>query len=265
MAIDSLEKLVASFSTKQQTFPVKYGAANYAVTGYWNSSWITPGSHVGGIPTAGAGQVCDGTTVGRINVDDAGSGNTLYLSKMIFSPTLAVGAYLMDRLVATSGLSGTAMAAQSVNSVALPARGGNGTGAELWLEWYVTTGSTARTATVTYTNSEGTSGRISSTTIPVSTRLTSCIRVPLMPGDRGVQSVQSVQLSGSTGTTGNFGITIAKRIATVDNIVANSMAGLGPIGLNLPSIPNDNCLFFIVNSSATTSASYDTELTFVEG
>ena len=265
MAIDSLEKLVASFTTKQQTFPVKYGAANYSVAGLWNSSWITPGSHVANIPTAGAGQVCDGSTVGRINVDDAGSGNTLYLSKMIFSPTLAVGVYLMDRLVATSGLSGTSAVSQSVNSVALPARGGNGAGTELWLEWYVTTGTTARTATVTYTNSEGTSGRTSIVSVPVSTRLTSCIRVPLMPGDRGVRSVQSVQLSGSTGTTGNFGITIAKRIATVDNIVANAMAGLGPIGLNLPSIPNDNCLYFIVNASGTTSASYDTELTFVEG
>lgn len=265
MAIDSLEKLIAAFPTQQRAYPVKYGATNYANTGMWNSSWIASGSHVGSIPASGSGQVCNGSTPGRLQIDDAAPGNQLYLSKFIFSPSLAVGAYLMDRLVATSGLSGTDTTDQTVNSVALPARGNNGEGTELWLEWYVTTGSTARTVTVTYTNSAGVSGRVTTVNIPISTRITTTIRVPLLAGDRGVRSVQTVKLSASTGTAGNFGITINKRIATVENIVANAMAGSGPIGLNLPPVPNDNCLYIITNAASTVSATFDTEFTFVEG
>lgn len=265
MAITNLNELVAAFSTKQVFFPVKYGAASQAIAGTWNSSWRMAGSNLADIPEVGSGEAYDSTTPGRLLLQNSQNGNQLYLSRFIFSPTAIVGCYMMDRLVSTSGLSGTVTTAQTVNSVSLPARAGMGTGCELWVEWYASTGSTARTLTVTYTNSDGITNRTTSISVAASFKLTGCIRVPLQTGDKGVSSVQSVQLNGSTGTAGNFGITIAKRIATIDNSLANSMTSLGPIQANLPEVPNNSCIYFIVNALATTSASFDIEATFIEG
>ena len=264
--ITNLNDIVRAFSTKQVFYPLKYTpGASSAVIGYWNSSWRTPGSNLAEIPPTGSGEACGASTLGRVMINDAGPAKELYMSRLLFSPSAAVGCYVMDRLVHTSGLSGTITTAQAVNTVALPSRANNGEGAEIWLEWYVTTGATARIVTVTYTNSNNVTGRTATVSLPVSVRATSTIRVPLQAGDTGVKSVQTVSLNGSTGTAGNFGVTIANRISTIDNVVANAFSGVGPIGLNLPKVPNGSCLFFIVNSATTTAARYDLEMTIIEG
>jgi hypothetical protein len=265
MAITNLSQLIAAFPTKQVFFPVKYGTSNQAIAGTWNSSWRMTGSNLADMPDTGSGEAHDGTTLGRLMLQNAQSGKQLYLSRFIFSPTVIVGCYMMDRLVSNSGLSGTATGVQTINSVALPARAGTGVGCELWIEWYASTGSTARTLTVIYTNSDGTTGRTTSISVAASFKLTGCMRVPLQAGDKGIRSVQSVQWNGSTGTAGNFGITICQRIATIDNSLANSMTSMGPIRANLPEVSNDSCIYFILNSLSTTSASFDIEVTFIEG
>lgn len=263
--INTIEDLLIALPSKQSIQPVKYGAATSAIAGYWNSSWTFPGSSKAPTPPSGSGESCDRTTVGAFFFEPVGTGRSLYLSKFMFAPNQAIGAYLLDRLVHTSGLSGTVITPQTVNSALLPTRSGEGHGTELWVEFYVTTGATARTLTITYTNSMGVTGRTAVVTVPASCRQTCTIRAPLASGDRGVKSVQTVQLNATTGTAGNFGIVIAKRIATIDNAVAFSMVQLGPIELQLPIVDNDSCLYLITNAATTTSPSYDIELNLIEG
>ena len=265
MPITNINDLLESFSSKQSLQPVKYGAANLSIAGFWNSSWLTSGSNLAPIPPFDSGEACNKSTIGAMLFDSPQIGKQLYLSKFMFAPNQACGAYLLDRLVHTSGLSGTSTATQNVDTVPLPSRAMNGNGTELWVEWYVSTGATSRNLTITYTNSDGVGGKTSTITIPAACKKTMTIRAPLAPGDKGVQSVQSVLLNGSTATAGNFGIVIAKRVSTIDNIVAFSMVQEGPIELQLPVIDENSCLYFITNSTTTISPSYDVELNFIEG
>lgn len=267
MPFTDLNELLAAFDETQQIFaPAKYGGTNLSVTGYWNSSWIRTGSYLAPTPPTGSGETCGNTTIGGIPFTQPASGKVLHLGRFTFSPNLACGVTLMDRLVHTSGLSGVVATAQTVNTVSLPTRGGTGVGVELWLEWYTTTGSTATTATVSYTNSDGTAGRTSQvTTVPASTRSSSMLRVPLQTGDVGVQSVQSVTLAATTGTAGNFGVTLTKRIVSLPNGVANATAGAGPLSLGVPVIHNNACLFFVCPAASTSYPTFDAELVFIQG
>lgn len=263
--ITSLDGIVEAFQRKQIKTPAKYGAANSAVVGYWNSSWRMAGSYLApAVPSTGSGDACDGTTPGRIPFDDPTSGRKLYLSRFLISASVAASAYIADRLVQTSGLSANISTLQNVNTVALPARAGNGEGVECWIECYSALG-TSQAYTITYTNSAGVGGRVVTVQIPATLRITSMVKVPLLAGDLGVRSVQSVQLGATSGTVGNFGITLCKRITGIAQSVANVIAGSGVLDLGMPEIPSGSCLFFILTASVTSSPSFDAELTTIEG
>ena len=264
MAISNFNDLIASFNYAQMRAPTKYGALTSAVVGLWNSSWLMSGSYLAPIPPAGSGSACDGSTIGRVPFADATAGRSLYLTRFMFSPSQALGAYLMDRQWHCSGLSGTVLTAQPISSSQLPIRGGNGDGNEMWLEIYVALGATGRTLTVTYTNSSDAAGRSAVVVIPAAAKQTMGIRIPLQVGDTGVKSVQSAILSGTTGTNGNFGIVLAKRITTIAGVVAGGMSVASGLDTGLPKIENNSCLYFITNSPATTSPNYDTEIVLVE-
>lgn len=262
--ISNFDDLIESFNYAQTKAPTKFGAALSSVSGFWNSSWIMAGSYLASTPPSGSGAACDGSTVGRMPFNDAGGGRELYLSRFMFSPNQVIGAYLMDRQFHCSGLSGTSIVSQAINSVVLPTRAGNGDGNEMWVEVYTTLGATTRVLTITYTNSAGVPGRTATVTIPATARATTAYRVSLQSGDIGVESIQSAILSGSTGTAGNFGIVLAKRIASLAGILANGMFAANAIALGLPKIEAGNCLFFYTNSVSTNSPTYDSELTVVE-
>ncbi len=263
--ISNFDDLINSFNYAQTKAPTKFGAAVSALAGSWNSSWMMTGSYLPpSVPTSGSGVACDDTTVGRMPFNNPGGSRDMYLSRFMFSPSQVTGAYLMDRQFHCSGLSGTSIVSQAINSVALPTRAGTGEGNEMWVEIYTTLGATGRTLTISYTNSNGTPGRTASVALPVSARATTAYRVPLQSGDTGVQSVQSVILSGSTGTAGNFGIVLAKRIASLAGVLANGMFAANALALGLPKIESGNCLFFYTNGVSTTSPTYDAELTTVE-
>lgn len=133
---------------------------------------------------------------------------------------------IYDRLAHMAGLDGTSVAVQNVNGGAdgtWSRYAGDHVGNQIWVEIYDAIGVTARTITASYKNQSG----ATKTTLPHVIGATGnlegsrIIRLPLAQDDTGVSAVISVTLSASTGTAGNFGVTVARPIATIAMAVGN--------------------------------------------
>lgn len=194
--------------------------------GYWHSLWKVAGfPGAGATPATGAGAVPTSATAGALGPwTDPDSNHRTDYAGMKAAGTLLGSLLTYDRCVHTSGLSGTVATAQTVNSVAVT-RPATGLGAELWLECYTATGSSAVNVTASYTNSDGTSGRTTTSVAfwqaPVAGQM---MQLPLQSGDKGVRSVQTVTLSGSTGTAGDFGVTLVRKLAFLPLLLADVAA-----------------------------------------
>ncbi len=262
MAITTMDGLVAALANGQYIDTEEVSTTS--VAGEYFSLWRAGGRPaLGAIPTTGSGDAPTNTTAGALPYVNPGSG-TGYLARLEVSSSTAETLVIYDRLVETSGLSGTLTTAQTVDSTALT-RSTSGTNVGMWLEWYVATGSTACTATISYTDQGGTSGNTTTVAIPASTKIGCMIPVPLASGDTGVQSVQSVTLSVSTGTAGNFGITLASRICTVPITLANTGALFDYAALGLPVIQNNACIAYKILCTTTNTGTILTGLTFISG
>lgn len=131
---------------------------------------------------------------------------------------------LIDRLSETQGLSSTSGSIQTTNlPTAALTRYTTGEGVQIMLEVYANViGSSPQTASASYTNQAGVSGR---TTNLVGIggdaygRRNHCVfRLGLQQGDTGAKSVESVTLSGSTGTVGNLGVVLYKSILAIPRV-----------------------------------------------
>jgi hypothetical protein len=213
-----------------------------------------------------------GATVSRANAGalvvpgGAPSGsNKLYLARWM--PTINAGRIrsplLIDRLVHTSNLVGNITTAQTVNSVALPARATGGVGIEAAIEWYVATGSTAVTATVIFVDDTGTS-RTVTMSFPASPAVGQLDIVPWPNGiqTRGIRSITSVQLSATTGTAGVFGFTLFRRLAGA--VISDPPLPLDWRTVGLCEVSHDACLQMVngIDTAGTITTTH--EFTFVE-
>lgn len=264
MAITTMDGLVSAIAAAQYYDTYEISMTSKAA-GSFQSLWKAGGNPgAGGTPSTGSGDVPTNATAGAIPFSNPSGANTLYLARVEVSSSTVETVTLYDRLVETSGLSGIVTTAQTVNSTALTRYTG-GIGVGCWLEFYTATGSTAATATVSYTNQNGTSGQSGTAAIPATTVVGQMIPLTLAAGDYGVKSVQSVTLSISTGTAGNFGITLAYRIASFPLTLANTGVVFDYAGLGLPVIQSNACLAYKVLCSATNTGTILSGLTLAQG
>jgi hypothetical protein len=257
-----MDGLVAAIASAQ--FQDTYEASLTAKTGILQSLWSAGGNPAAGAtPPTGSGAVPTSLTAGAIPFVDPTVGNTLYLARMLATSSSNATLILYDRVVHTSGLSGTVTTAQTVNTTPVTRNAGsNNVGA--FLEWYTGTGSTAATATVSYTNQSGAAGRTGTVILPGSVIAGETYPVLLASGDTSVLSVQTVTLSVSTGTAGNFGVTLANRVCSIV-LLANIGQVLDYAGLGLPVIQPDACLAYHLLPSTTSTGTVLTELTLAQG
>lgn len=232
--------------------PISKLSATSKGAGLFHSLWT-----VGGFPAAGSapgsanGVIPTKSTVGALNFVDAGASENTFLAQLSLVGATAGTFFLYDRLWHNSALNGTLATAQTFTQPALT-RHTDGVGVEIWLEWYTATGSTAVTATVSYTNSDGVSGRSGTCSIAASPVAGQMMQVSLQAGDKGVLSVQSVTLSATTGTAGNFGVTLLKKkaLAAVPGAnIAQPPQDFAAIGL--PEIQDNACIAIGVQCTAT--------------
>ncbi len=197
-------------------------------------------------------------------VPNAGTGRLSILAGRL-SPSGGIGCGLMliDMLNISGGLNATVTTAQTTNlpTAALP-RYTNGEGVHAALVVHAIIGSTSTTATVSYTNQAGTSGRTSTAVVFGGTgyrEVNALIRIPLQAGDTGIQSVESVTVSGTTGTAGNFGVVMYKPLAfmfanDVEGAIVLDSVSSGRMVGQMNEVLDDACLSVFGMSSSSSQA-----------
>lgn len=264
MAITTIDGLVAAIAARG-IIPINKVSATSKAAGSFHSLWKVNGfPGVGANPATGNGDIPTVATLGALNFANAGAGNQLYIGKLALQGATAGTFILYDRLWGNSGLNGTLTTAQTWTQPALT-RHIDGIGVEAFLEVYTATGSTAVTATISYTNTENTPGRSGTASIVASPVAGQMFPFILASGDVGIKSIQSVTLSATTGTAGNFGLTLMKRKCEIPISVANIGTVLDGIALGLPPLENNACVAFMVQTTATNTGQMLGTTCIIEG
>jgi hypothetical protein len=162
-----------------------------------------------------------GTPTGYWHLTGAAISSSVVHSHMIF-----------DLLWINSGIVVTTTTAQTVTSATLPPRdinggtAGAGCGIGLLFTAAATNASAISGSTVSYTNSDGTSGRtatlvaVAGSQIPATPVVGTLVWFALAAGDTGVQSIESITL-GTSLVTGSVSLIIARPIAMAPSVAAN--------------------------------------------
>ena len=263
MALADYQALKDSVERGKPYFFTKNSAAS--TTNKLMSMWMTAPSG-GVVPTPPA--VCNADTLGALLREPKLTTitNSLFVSQLELA--CATNAFtsliLIDRLSHQGGLSGTATAVQTTNlPTATLTRYTDGVGVMAALEIYTALGTLAQTATVSYTNEAGASGRTSKAVVIGAANDNAAgrfIPIPLQDDDQGIRSVESVTPSSSTGTSGNYGVTLFKPLMLIPNL-ANLAHAIQQRCLNsfiggyggCPEILDNACLqlLAIANTSST--------------
>lgn len=133
------------------------------------------------------------------------------------------------------------------------------------------------TATMTYTNSKGESGKTVSFKLTVGTNIGNLATgganstgganiaspfIPLDSGDTGVRSVESIQLAGASG--GFMTLALVKPLLSTMNFEAIPVEKTTGFNfLTCPEIKDNACLNFILSIGNTTATIYRSELIFI--
>lgn len=269
MAITTQDQLIAAMTGTRKMLPIS-APSGTTVAGYMYNINKAVTTNFGVLATpaaynAGGTIPVGGTTAGYPTIANATSGKTKYISRLTMGSTIAGNMYLYDTLWACSGMSGIVTTAQTVTGFTGLTRNTTGVGNRVFIQIYTATGATAVTATVSYTNSDGTAGRTGTAALVASSPANRMYMVSLQSGDVGVRSVQSVTLSATTGTAGNFGVTIAEPLTDIPFPSAAIHDTRNYIDLGLPSLEDGTALTMCLVASTTTSGIIAGNIDIIEG
>ena len=256
---------------------MKTGTAADAV-GYWyctSKDAGFPGAWAPGTPGIN-GRVTDGTTsddFGCIPIKNPATGSN-YLTELTMGASINHSHLFFDVLWVNSGIAVTTTTAQSITTPTLPARDVNGTtnGEGCMIAMLTTTANTnaavISNSTVSYTNSDGTSGRtatlknIAGSQIPATPVIGTIVWFNLQAGDRGVRSIESITLNTSLGA-GAVSLMICRDLANIGTSLVNVQftRKLSEPGVRLY---NGTCMLHCVLASATTATFFNGEVVIQE-
>jgi hypothetical protein len=275
VAIDTRDKVAAALGNSAQTLLLNKASVATQGTGGFSSLWRATGIP-GQAAIPGAAAVCNKSLTGAFAFANPTGGALSYLGQAFINAANASMTFMLhDRLAHMGGLVGNVATSQTANvdvsgsSDNLANRRGASdySNVEWWLEIYTSIGTTAVTATVTYTNAAGTSGRTTTLSFGGASPLNQAGRMFPIIGQGGefIRSVQSVQLSATTGTAGSFGVTATRRRAAIKTGPAflSEERDWGLLGL--AQIHDDSCLFHIAICGTTSTGAVYGGYTLIQG
>lgn len=268
MAITTVDGIVAGLQVPQPFF--KVGATMEAV-GVLHSLFYTTGvPGAATAPTPGLAGAALTAYAGQIPYTNPSSGNG-YLAGVNVNATLVGTLLVCDRLWHNSGFTMTTTTAETVNSVAFPARDKagttNGDGVLVGLE--VSTATTNAGAitntTMSYTDQGGTAGNTATiTSFPATAVAGTFVPFQLAAGDTGVRSIQSLTKGTSYGG-GTMHLVAYRVLATIPVNPANAglMADYASVGF--PRLYDNTVPFLLWRPSATTAVTVQGEVLYAHG
>lgn len=268
MAITTLDGVIAGCQKPQFFFKALSGTL---VAGRPYSPFYTagvPGAAVA--PTPGISGAALTSYLGQLPFTNPGSG-TSYLARFVGLSSAQPGQLILaDRLWHNSGITITSTTAQTVNSVAFPARDQDGStdgkGVLLGVEVSTATGTGTPTITVDYTNSAGTASRTGTNIIATnnSSPIGTFYPIGLAAGDVGVRSVQSLTLS-ATWTSGTIHL-VAYRILSVIPLGSGAIStAVDVVTGGMPQMFNNTVPFVMFVPITTSSTSLQGSMTVTQG
>lgn len=270
MAITTLDQLLAGMLPPAS---IVKAATPTLVAGRPHSLFYiagSPGAATAPSPALGIAGAALTSYPGRIPFPDAVSGKNIYLARFQAQATIAGTLILCDRLWHNSGLSLTSTTAQTINSVAWPARDADGTSngnqVLIGLEVTTATGSGTPVFTMSYTNQDGTDGKTGTGILTGggTSAVGAFYPMGLAAGDTGVQSVQSFTLS-ATWTSGAASLVAYREIARLELTAANVPAAIDAITSGMPRMYDNSVPFLLFVPSATTASNISGQVVYSQG
>lgn len=254
MALLSLDNLVAGlYSGGQRSNFFKYVSAPRSA-GSYSSLWNAVGNPGdGALPPAynsGGPYTCDNTTPGGLVYNQATVKN--YLTRFMGQASQITRLFLFDRLWACSGLPfgvGTYAITTPGN---LPARAGDCSDVEVWVEHPTTMGVSSGTLTIDYIDENNVSRQGSLVNVPSGPPAQFANRFGLHQSSRGVKRVTQVTRS-NTWTSGSHNLILVRRLAEIPLPIPGVSNRSDWSDPGVIEVPNGACLMLMIEASGTTA------------
>ena len=288
MGFTSQDDLINQVTTNGKIEPVVYQKTSVAVgqAGHWqhllNSAGSIPAATFGGAEATFVST--DNTwSEGAIAIGDQTAPATKHILSMGASVVAAAGApwfvlpidlvgyaKLTTTNVSTTGTKTITMTAIS-NTAATVDRYANGEGLRLFVASYAAMGANAPTMQVTYTNSAGATGKVTTAGCVSTASATSGTILnsgnaankygpflPLAAGDTGVKDIESLIWGGTAHASGSVFVGLCKPLCMPIPVPATGLYSMVDFVNTLPSLPRlkngANVTFLVFGTGATTAA-----------
>lgn len=241
MAITTLDQLIAGSLPSEDI--VKAGFTGEAAGQLHSPFYLAGRPGAATAPSPGLAGAALTSYAGQIPFPAAVGGENIYLSRLEFAQAANIGGVIFcDRLWHNSGIVVTTTTAQTVNSVAWPARDdaestdGQGILVGLEVSTATTNASAVTNTTMSYTNDAGTAGRTATIpSFPATAVAGTFVPFLLAAGDTGVRSIQSITLGTSYGA-GAVHLVAYRRIVAIGTPLANVVAAGDAITMGMPRL-----------------------------
>ena len=268
MAITTLDGAIAGMQYPRNIIKV---ATPTLVIGRPHSLFYLAGSPgAAAANSAGIAGLALTTYAGQIPFTNPASGNS-YLARFTGQATAIGGRLLLcDRLWHNSGMSITSTSAQTINSVAWPARSADGTvngeGVLIGVEISTIWGAGAPNLSISYTNQAGVSGKTGTGIITGITlsAVGAFYMLGLAAGDTGVRSIQTYTRSASS-TTGVEHLVAYRILASLDLTAANIPNAIDALTSGFPRLFDNSVPFLLFIPAATTASVIGGQVIWTQG
>jgi hypothetical protein len=226
-----------------------------------------PGAAVA--PSPGLAGAALTTYAGQIPFSNPVSGNS-YLARFQGQCTIPGTLLLLDRLWHNSGIVITQTTAQTINSVAWPARDATGTtnGDQVLIGVEVSTvlGAGAPVQSISYTNQAGTAGKTGTGLITVVTASIAgtFYMIGLAAGDTGVRSIQTYtrSISSTSGVEHLVAYRVLARLELTSGLTPNA---IDSITSGFPRLYDNSVPFIVFIPSTTTTSNISAQMIVSQG
>lgn len=137
---------------------------------------------------------------------------------------------------------------------------------EILLEVSAAVAASAATVSIGYTNQAGTTGRSTGASASLASfTINRIIPMPLQAGDKGVQRIESITIGGTAAASGSVNVILARRLATFDIRVLNSMDAQGWDLTGGPIVFDTSCLWPVIQADSTSTGLPTFDLDIING